>query len=230
MRSIRKRLTLTKTRITTILAATVALLLVVAIPASASSPSIEIYGNPGSGKYFVVIHDIKFMFPSVDDCDFFGSCSTYEPYGAIYSEVYGTGVGGTVSHGIDTIDLDIGGIKSHQGHYYSPSTFGVIESENGAVGNGSTMVFSADAGQRISVDADFWDRDDFQNDSICSSFSGHGDGNDWPDAQSSFDLTSMVLMGAYNNSAGVAGKSVSESTVYDEGPCVLTYKVSLYKN
>ncbi len=138
-----------------------ALAILVVLP---STPA-QAFVGPFNGPYKITISNIRFGFPTLNDCGFFGgqNCSTSQVEGDIALRVKDNNLG-TNGDGIH-LHREWGWNVVAAKNYY-PTNFGITSSENIAVGN--TMTTTANLNNLITVGEGFWDNDFFVDDILCS--------------------------------------------------------------
>jgi hypothetical protein len=142
------------------LAAAVLAILVV-LPSAPAQASIGGFNGP----YKITISNIRFGFPTLNDCGFFGgqNCSTSQVEGDIALSVYDNYLGTNV----DGIHLHTWwGWNVVAAKNYYPTNFGINYSDNTATPN--TMRTTANLNNLITVEERFWDNDYVTDDILCS--------------------------------------------------------------
>jgi hypothetical protein len=130
-----------------------------------SATPAQAYVGPFTGPYKITVNNIRFGFPTLNDCGFFGgqNCSTAQAEGDITLRVkdnyYGTNGDGIHLH-------TWWGWNVVANKNYYPTNFGVNFSENTSALN--TMTTTANLNDLITVSESFWDNDYFTDDILCS--------------------------------------------------------------
>ncbi|MFF3404400.1 hypothetical protein ACFYW6_39060 [Streptomyces sp. NPDC002659] len=205
MRFDRKGRTRNIIQVLTAFAAATALLLGLSSPAGAAE---------GTGNFRVIIWDVKFGFPYLNDCGAFSSdCNAAEIYGTLGATTTIDPYGGRDYYNIGGKYPNYSPISIHAGYMYYPSQKGAPVSANGYYNN--VMQFKAQGGDRVEVYAEFWDDDGFSSDDVLCQ------GDDFPSVFgfNVYDTWTKSLGGQY-----VSQTYTTADRGEDDGFCRVSYK------